>query len=346
MTPTLRIYTRPPGVRLEPSHFKFALSLMALDLGRRALRSWRRRDITEMAYGGHSAVTRSLHRGLRNLGIDFTLNRNFSVKKSCRLVVVLAGSETLEWALWLAKKTRITSLLVGPNVTTLPSELGGAFTESSIRKILVPSQWVANLYQKDMPEIAKKLAVWSAGVDEEFWNGRQASHDSRRLVRCCVYVKNASASEISSVRQVCRSLGWKTSLIRYGAHSRRLFRKTLAKSSFLIYLGGSESQGLAFFESWSMGVPTFVRSNYDQGVPPRFRETLGTIDEEVYCPYLTISTGAFWGNLDELRTTLVNYSSTNFDPRAWILENATETVSARNFLTLVGKALPHAGAIL
>src|SRR5690606_42099613 len=111
-------------------------------------------------YTGPDAVKDSLIRGLTELDIDFRLN-NPSVGDT---VTVLSGPNALKDAIKNKRAGRIRKLVAGPNIVILPNYNDGLILDNAIDIILVPSDWVAELWTKEVPKIADKIKVWPAGV--------------------------------------------------------------------------------------------------------------------------------------------------------------------------------------
>jgi glycosyltransferase involved in cell wall biosynthesis len=92
----------------------------------------------------------------------------------------------------------------------------------------------------------------------------------------------------------------------------------------LVYIGKSESQGIALLEAWAMNVPTFV---YKANNPISITSEHGTLilgpDQYSAAPYLTDERGLFWSNVSELGSYLKDIN--HFSPR-----NKSGMFSAKN----------------
>ena len=93
-------------------------------------------------------------------------------------------------------------------------------------------------------------------------------------------------------------------------------------SDFVICLGGSETQGLALAQAWSMNRQTLV---YESDFIRKNKRNAA--------PYITEHTGKKWSDISELDECLA--SLRKLTPRDWIIENQTKQNSpSENFWTL------------
>ncbi|CAK7052144.1 MAG: hypothetical protein DELT_01091 [Desulfovibrio sp.] len=244
----LRIYTSPPpwwrGAESRPSEkpwWKDTCAWRSLQ----CLKACVKRPI-----GGHYAVTRSLLAGLKQNGVPFSYNSPFLPSGT---VLALAGLETLKFAIEQKKAGRIRFLAAGPNICVLPSQCDFLVADTAVDLYLVNSEWTLRAYAEDCPVLRGRLAVWPAGVDPAFWARRSAPQTRN----CLLYVKSEQAP-LAAVKDVLRKVGITAEVIRYGEYDQHSFKALLEASDCMIYLGDSESQGIALAEAWAMDVATFV----------------------------------------------------------------------------------------
>ena len=327
----LNLYTRPPLTLRDPPTISTGLRAITRETARVLKHAYQRRQVPNFRNGGHSAVTSSLRRGLSQIGATHTMNRRSAPQKPIRTAGVLAGIRTLQWIALEAAQGNIERAIVGPNVTVFPSEAEEILTSDVVAQVLVPSNWVKDLYIADQPLLAGKVAVWSSGVDIDYWSPRGADF-SRTKCQCLIYLKNSRDSDLEAVTSVCKSLGINVKVIRYGNYSKRQYRAALDESKFMIYLGSSESQGLALLEAWSMGVPTLVRKLRER---PSVLEHFPEFDfdpNELSAPYLSDGCGAIWDTLESLIENIEDLNDHAYSPRVWVIENGTDAASAFKYV--------------
>jgi len=331
------VITRPPlggGPRIEvlrswgPGVFR--------DVARSVRSSRKERILPWRFRAGHPGVTSGLLRGLDIAALRYSYNP-FVIpsERTVQRIGVLAGLTTLRWAVRRVEKGQIGALSVGPNVFILPSEARDELLSSAVKQILVPSPWVGELYASVLPAIGPKIRVWAVGVDTDKWRPLEPVEPVETR-RCLIYRKNATEQEVFEVVDLCRRLGWDLAVIEYGRYSSKEYLTALRRADVLVFLGETESQGLAMFEAWSANVPTFVRRwRPHQTAVIADPHQLGDWVGVCASPYLSDQTGAFWSSLDELRDLLENSQTLNRHPRQWVLGNANLELAARTYYELV-----------
>ena len=292
---------------------------------------------------GHPSVTRSLLRGLQINGVNFTYNSRFY--DETHRWGILSSKEVLRAALssHVVRKysQQDVDLVVGPNVANDPRTIQDLLRHPSVTSVVVPSRWVATAYINAVPELDGSLAVWAAGVDETFWSPQHSRHRSGTLL---VYLK-AGSSHNSLVLQVMETLkqrGYGIAVIEYGRYSKRQFRSVLNQVEAVVWIGPSESQGIAQFEAWSMNVPTLIfrsTGTRESRVQGRYKTDSWTDHWEpgIESPYLSAETGSFWSTKDELLDKLMRFRRRLLSPRDWVLTNATDRISSQRYVELFRK---------
>lgn len=279
-------------------------------------------------YRGHFAVTRSLVKGFYLNKVNFNYNP-LTINGLSKCIIVLSGIETLEQSIKLKKRGIVKRIIAGPNIVEFSSDAEGILASKEIDLVLTPSFWVSQLYFQDFVELKNKCFSWPAGVDPEFWspnNCRSMKNENKYIL---IYSKTKSPKTmelISKIHGFLKIEGFRVKILQYGFYNLDGYREVLCKCSLLIgFTNGSESQGIAWAEAWSMNVPTLVFQNNKQTYRGR----------EFKCstaPYLTNENGSFFSNYYNFKIKFLNWrnGSIKYDPRRWIDENMTDSVCALN----------------
>jgi hypothetical protein len=127
---------------------------------------------------------------------------------------------------------------------------------------------------------------------------------------------------ISDYSKILNQKGYQVSELKYGFFLHKDFLIELKKSVLLVgFTNGSESQGIAWNESWSCDVPTLI-----------FENNLNVYNGREYkcstAPYLNQSNGLFFTSIDDFKEK-IEFWETNkekFTPRQWTIENASDEV--------------------
>jgi hypothetical protein len=289
------------------------------------------RKFRERALGGHVTVRTSLTKGLRLIGQHVSLNPAPEELQGLTSGV-LAGRKLARDLLKFRGR-----IALGPNLVVSPREDPDLFVSPIVETVIVPSRWVKLFYAQELPEIESKLVVWSSGVDTRYWSpgGRHVGPP-----RILIYAKNKEREVVQKTTQALRRLGVEWEVIEYGKYNSSDYLKSLRNSSAVVFLGGSESQGLAQFEAWSVGLPTFVMqelTNLDVQLGTGGAMTIARGDWSA-APYLDSQNGLFWSEWEDL-TSLCNDligGRLEFAPRDFVLENHTLELSAELYLRAIG----------
>lgn len=284
-------------------------------------------------YGGPLSVTQSLLAGLSKVGANFNHNP-LRVEDVGDVVMVLCDVHALSQAIELKRNGVIKKLLAGPNLVVRAIDDGGILASPEIDICIVPSYWVKPSYEDDQPSLSNRIQIWYAGVDTNYWNPNVTFQQKLEagVKNVLVYSKTEGEGFCRHVEDILRSRGFNPKRVNYGSYNKERFKHKLEKSLFAVFITRSESQGIAFAESWAMDVPTLV---WDPQEPLVIR---GKSHWPVAaCPYLQPSNGLLWKNSDELVNILENIASlsSGFAPRSWVVKNMSDEVSARLLNTII-----------
>jgi hypothetical protein len=269
---------------------------------------------------GPEAVFKSLTTGLTEIGQKFLVNQPFSEQMDT--VCVLSGVGVLKQAIKYKQQGRIKILVAGPNIVVEPNESNGILKSPYIDKILVPSEWVKDFYISLVPELGEKIVVWPAGVTD-------AGEKSPKAKTIIIYDKTDSAGLVNQLKTFIESQGYKVKIVLYGKVRHEQYLQDLKQSQCMIYLSDSESQGLAMFEAWMANVPTLV---WNRGyMLYKGIKWSGNTS----APYLCKETGSFFKDLEEFKKVFGQFLRQDFSPRRWVKNNATDKISAENFLKII-----------
>lgn len=307
--------------------------------------------VVKHKYGGHQAVTRSLVEGLQKIGFDDFNYGPEDENEIAEQVHVLAGVNTLQYALELKKKGKIKTLTAGPIIVVFSYEFDYIITDPAIDKYLVPSDWNKRLFIEMTPSLEGRIFSWPVGVDTEYFKPDKGTVRDNTVI---VYHKFESDQFCYRVCCELRKRGFNPVVFKYGGrplsfyagngasqeiekYDIEQFRMALKRACFAVVISDMESQGIALAEMWSMDVPTicFDPHYYMWEWGGRLIERDGDVSS---CPYLSEATGRRFSNFEELGRILDTLSVDNnhFSPREWVLANMSDEVIAKKFLGLVG----------
>lgn len=286
--------------------------------------------------GGQKRVFLNLCAGLDKLGISYRVNdykyiQRHSEEQAC----IIGKPHVLNQINWK------NPIIFGASVFSHPSDDLNLFKRLPIEKILVPGEWARKMFE---PYYGDRVAAWPVGIDTELW---KPNIDVDKDIDILLYDKVRWEHDVYEQKLIdpilvkLNSLGLKTHLIRYGFYEEEQFHYLLKRSKAMIFLCEHETQGIAYQQALSCGVPILAwdRGGYWQDpsyFPDRVKfQSVSTV------PYWDERCGVKFQNISEFNSKLKQFldllNSNKFAPRNYILENLTLEKCAQNYLELLAK---------
>lgn len=280
--------------------------------------------------GGVDKVFYNLCLGLDRLGVEYFVNVPFKeLKPDDRVGVLGRGRYSLQGY------DRANPIVAGIGLMTHPTEWPTLCEDYPVKRYLQHSDWANEIYR---PYFGERCGIWPVGIDTEAW---APNPDHGKDVDLLIYdkvmwnrevVKPPLSAVISNFASR-RNLAVET--VAYGNYTEQEYRSLLGRSRGMIFLCEHESQGLAYQECLSSGVPVLA---WDQGHyldPNRFAWGQPNI-AATSVPYFDDRCGErFEGPEDleqKLSTLIEKMAASAYRPRDFVMENLTLKGSAARFL--------------
>lgn len=278
--------------------------------------------------GGHQDLVESFIKGAAFFD-EVELLVNPPKRRLDGTAVYIPGSwRALRDALPLRRAGIIQKLIAGPLICfEHVDEHDNIIGDDAIDCYIVASEWVRNEYAMEASAHGisiRNMQVCPAGIDHMRWSPINMKEDKAFRRRAMVYAKGEGNKMLGRTLEALTREGAETRVLKAGSHVPADYKNMLEWCDFAVVLGGSETQGLALTQAWSMNRPTLVYES--ENVIARGRDA---------APYITPQTGAKWHNFEELRAGLAALDTCT--PRRWVLENQTNEAAFRNFLDIVKK---------
>src|SRR5207248_10842013 len=134
----------------------------------------------------------------------------------------------------------------------------------TVRKTLVPGEWMRKMWQ---PYFGDRVVAWPVGIDTDLWS---PSINEARGVDVLLYDKvrwehdEYERTLLDPIRKELEHRGLHFREIRYSYYREEEFHKLLSEARAMIFLCEHETQGIAYQQALSAGVPILAwdRSGY------------------------------------------------------------------------------------
>jgi glycosyltransferase involved in cell wall biosynthesis len=286
--------------------------------------------------GGVDKVFTNLCLGLEKLGVKYEVNLPFDQLRPDDQIGVLGRGRYC-----LNGYDRPNPIVAGIGLMTHPSEWPNLCKEYPVATYLQHSRWSNDLYR---PFFGERCQIWPVGIDTDSW---LPAHKSEKSVDFLIYnkirwdVSTYAESLLEPIRRLLKRKNLTVEELRYGTYQPEQFQAALRRCRAMVFLCEHESQGLAYQECLSGGVPILA---WDQGRcldPNRF--SWGAPDiPATSVPYWDERCGLKFKDMNEFTERLNEFldlqARGEFSPRDYILENLTLEKCARNYLAIMDEA--------
>lgn len=278
---------------------------------------------------GQQRVFLNLCAGLDRLGIRYRVNDYRYIRKHPEELACIIGRTFL-----LDKIKWKNPILLGVAVFNHPLDDPKLFDRLPVKKFLVPGPWYADMYRPYWPD----TEAWPVGIETDLWTPAPAEH---KTVDVLLYDKihwdreHCEPDLLEPVRAQLRQEGRSFTEIRYGSYKEEDFQAALARSRSMIFLCQHESQGIAYQQALSCGVPVFA---WDPGGPwkdPEYYPHRVRFEPVSSVPYWDARCGMKFVDMATFRAGWPEFWAKSlaggFDPRGYVLDNLTLEQRARQY---------------
>jgi len=278
---------------------------------------------------GPKKVVLNLMKGLDELKYPYVVNHALD---ATNMLWIHDDLDALKQARHLPARAKV---LVGPNVITKPSEIPLNLPQDKL-VWLHPSSWVQNFWNMSGGD---KLHsdIWATGIDTELFSPKTTATKEHVLV----YQKQRSDEDVN---RVCGELDKKSlsyKVITYGNYTEESYQALLAKSQAVIWIGRSESQGVALEEALSMNIPILVwdvKKFGDWSGPGKdfFTEAQLDFGPVSAAPYFDETCGRVFSNQSDLSSEIDIFleNLSVYSPRTFVLNNLSLKKQAQEFINI------------
>lgn len=236
------------------------------------------------------------------------------------------------------KVTLTNPIIFGPGDYGSGATAVALASRQNVKVLSQPCQWAVELNRQ---WVGEKGEAYFAGIDTDRWRDRS---QSPKTIDFLVYDKirwhrdTRVASVLERSLKALRSRGLTYRVVRYGQHHISEFRAGLNEARALLFLCEHETQGIAYQEALSSGVPVLA---WDDGAP---------VDPNIIAvapPGLRVSSVPYFDErcgrafaLEELEVALDCFLKDlpKYRPRQYVLEQLSLERSGARYLELYALA--------
>jgi glycosyltransferase involved in cell wall biosynthesis len=194
---------------------------------------------------GPMKVFENLKKGLDKIGYPYVINRDLRATSRIWIHDNTAALRFVD-----DKRARA---VIGPNLYVMPSDIPENVIPSNALYVH-PSEWAADLW-KEEGFSSCSLSYWPVGIDtDDFAPSGQPVRERKVLV----YHKERDPQGLVDILGALHERKLEYRLIIYGQYSEAEYREALSGTSFVIWHGRHESQGIALQEALACDVPMLV----------------------------------------------------------------------------------------
>lgn len=283
--------------------------------------------------GGMARYFLNLCAGLDRLGISYAVNR-MPTRSSKPICGVIGKPSILNTRYWNFP------VVFGPAGYSHPSEGPDLLSHPAINLVLVSCEWMHRMFSEVYDP--RRVRVWAAGIDTYLWSPDASRPKTNDVL---VYDKvrwDRNSYERSLINPILKTLsarGYRTVTLRYGSYREEEYRAILAQSRMMIFLCEHETQGFAYLQALSAGVPIFAWDRGGYWRDPAFYPHKVQFEPVTSVPYWDARCGMKFCGFDDFEDKLSEFVDRvergSFNPRDYIIANLTLERCAREYVDIL-----------
>lgn len=281
--------------------------------------------------GGQMRVFLNLVTGLKLIGVPHRVNdHRYAARHPDKLCCILGKRCVLDSRQWE------NPLMIGPCVFDHPTDCPDLFEKWRVRRLLVPGMWMRKMCE---PLWGEQVFDWPVGIDTHHWS---PAPENKRDIDVLVYDKLRWNRDIMVPRLLTpilselerRNLNYVR--VQYGNYAPDHYRDLLGRARRMVFLCEHETQGIAYQEALSSGVPVIAWDHAGAWTDPNYYPDKINFSPVSSVPYWDDRCGIRFQSAEFFPDALDKFEAAFkaglLNPRAYILENLTLEKCATAFV--------------
>lgn len=286
--------------------------------------------------GGQKRLFLNLCTGFDKLGISYRVNNYRYIKKHPEEVACIVGKPFV-----LDKIAWKNPILFGAAAFSHPYDDPDLFKRLPVKKMLVPGEWMRKMCKSYYGD---RVLAWPVGIDTYKWTTvatKQKDIDILLYNKVRWDYERYEKELINPILSHLQNYNLQVSNIRYGFYQEEEFHDLLCRSKAMIFLCEHETQGIAYQQALSCGVPIFAWDRGGYWQDPTYFPHQVKFAPVSSVPYWDERCGVKFKDIKEFPLKLDEFldklNTHQFAPRDYILENLTLEKSAQRYLEIFKK---------
>lgn len=280
--------------------------------------------------------------GLDILGVSYSINNYKTLKKKPGSWALVIGKSNV-----IEKIPKDTHIIYGPGVSAHPYENDFWHDKLNIKTIIVSCDWFKDMYDQALP-VPIPTVVWPSGIDTEGWDEIENKPFKNTVL---IYDKIRWDREkysfllLDPIKEKLASEGINVKYIKYGDYKEEDFRQLLRSIDGMIFLCEHETQGFAYLQTLSSGVPILAWDRGGYWQDPSMYPHLVNFQPVTSVPYWDKCCGEKFEDFESFYPSFEiywkNIIQNKYNPRKYILQKFRLEDCAKRYLTLVNKIMSN-----
>jgi hypothetical protein len=230
-------------------------------------------------------------------------------------------------------------IIFGPAIYSHPCDDPHLLKRLPVRRILASCEWLKQMYESYFGE--GHVSVWPAGIDTDQWIPKQNNSAKLDFILYDKIRWNRDSYEkelLAPIKVLLKEEKLNVQVVRYGFYREEEFQRMLQNSKAMLFLCEHETQGFAYLQALSSGVPILAwdRGGFWQD-PSYFPEKV-QFSPVTSVPYWDERCGVKFRDAQEFPAKLQEFidklNCKKFAPRNYILENLTLEHCAHHYVKI------------
>lgn len=279
--------------------------------------------------GGQMMVFLNLMKGLDRIGVPYRVNNFRHARRHPDELACIVGKPQV-----LFDRDWKNPVLFGASIFSHPLACPDLLDRYPVRRVLVPGEWMREMCE---PFYGDQVTAWPVGIDTDTWRPTDEPKRTDFLIYDKVRWEHEAYDEtlIQPIKDELDRRGLTYTELRYGYYEPDDLADALRQCRAVIFLCEHETQGIAYQQMLSAGVPILAWDRGGFWQDPEFfpdRVQFGPVSSVPYwderCGVTFEDAASFEEALGAFQEGL---ASGRFAPRDYILENLTLEASAQEY---------------